>query len=385
MATLRRCLFWLHLAAGCVAGIVVLIMSVTGVLLAYQRQILALIEHRTIDHSAQPVSMEVLLTNVRSTQNGAMPSTETIHADPTMPVEFAFGRERTVFVNPYDGKILGEGSKAARTFFNNMNTWHRWLGAQGKSVAKGRAVTGACNFAFLFLVVSGSYLWLPRKWSLQNIKSIFLFRRGLTGRARYWNWHNVIGIWSVLPLFIIVLSGLIMSYQWANNLLYQLTGTQPPAQREGPPRGRSAHAGSHEEWQTLDVLWDRGKQESPGWQNMTLRLPTQDEQAATFSFDQGEPGRPDQRSQLTLNRKTGAVARRESFSTYNLGRKLRAWARFLHTGEAGGVAGETIAALASAGGAALVLTGLTLSFKRFRSWRTRTRSKEAAPAISQLG
>ena len=40
MMTPRRVLFWIHLAAGSVAGIVILIMSVTGILLAYERQIM---------------------------------------------------------------------------------------------------------------------------------------------------------------------------------------------------------------------------------------------------------------------------------------------------------------------------------------------------------
>ena len=37
----RTILFWLHLACGVLAGAVILIMSVTGVLLTYQRQITA--------------------------------------------------------------------------------------------------------------------------------------------------------------------------------------------------------------------------------------------------------------------------------------------------------------------------------------------------------
>ena len=37
----RKILFWTHLIAGCIAGAVVLTMSVTGVLLTYERQILA--------------------------------------------------------------------------------------------------------------------------------------------------------------------------------------------------------------------------------------------------------------------------------------------------------------------------------------------------------
>lgn len=37
--TLRRALFWIHLTAECVAGRVILVMSATGVLLAYRRQV----------------------------------------------------------------------------------------------------------------------------------------------------------------------------------------------------------------------------------------------------------------------------------------------------------------------------------------------------------
>ncbi len=38
---LRSVLFWLHLACGVVAGVVIFIMSVTGALLTYQRQMTA--------------------------------------------------------------------------------------------------------------------------------------------------------------------------------------------------------------------------------------------------------------------------------------------------------------------------------------------------------
>ena len=39
--TLRKVLFWCHFTAGVCAGLVILLMSFTGVLLTYERQILA--------------------------------------------------------------------------------------------------------------------------------------------------------------------------------------------------------------------------------------------------------------------------------------------------------------------------------------------------------
>ena len=40
MALFRTLLFWLHLTAGVLAGAIVLIMSITGVALTYEKQVL---------------------------------------------------------------------------------------------------------------------------------------------------------------------------------------------------------------------------------------------------------------------------------------------------------------------------------------------------------
>ena len=84
-------------------------------------------------------------------------------------------------------------------------------------------------------------------------------------------------------------------------------------------------------------------------------------------------GRPDLRSQLTLNPATGDIIKWERFSGYNLGRRLRSWARFTHTGEAGGLIGEFVAAVAATGASMLVVSGLSLALRRLYLWRQRRR------------
>jgi len=86
------------------------------------------------------------------------------------------------------------------------------------------------------------------------------------------------------------------------------------------------------------------------------------------------------RSQLVLDAVTADVVKWEPFAGQNMGRRLRAWMRPLHTGEAGGLTGQTIAFLASAGGTVLVWTGVSLAWRRLRGWRRRTGSAEAIPA-----
>ncbi len=394
MKLFREIIFWLHLCSGVVAGIVVFIMSITGVALTYEKQMLEwadLREYRSAPPSAgaAPLPLDVLLEGVRA-ERGATPSAIVLRLDPADPVAFSFGREATVYVNPYSGAVLGEGGGDLREFFQVMVGWHRWLGREGEGRTVGRAVTGACNLAFLVLVVSGFYLWWPRKWRWSNVKNIVLFRGGLGGKARDFNWHNVIGFWSAIPLFVVVASATVISYPWASNLVYRTVGEEPPARRGPGGPGRAAPGGTQEDepepvhLDGVEALVARAAATAPGWKRITLNLPPTGDEPLRFSIDQGSGGQPQLRSTLTLDRATGETVEHETFADGSLGRRMRSWLRFLHTGEAAGLAGQTIAGVVSAGAAVLVYTGLALSWRRFLAWirRRRVRDGEGAQATA---
>ncbi|HEV2862401.1 MAG TPA: PepSY-associated TM helix domain-containing protein, partial [Pyrinomonadaceae bacterium] len=231
MILLRKVIFWCHLVTGVVAGLIILLMSVTGVLLAYQRQIQYWADTRGYEVSAPApgatrLPPEALLAKLREVEKAA-PSSVAFRSDPSAPAAFNFSGGRTLFVNPYTGEALGPGAQGVRSFFRVMTDWHRWLGAQGENRAAARAITGACNLGFLFLVASGFYLWFPRNWTRKAVRAVAWFRRGQSTKARHFNWHNVIGFWSAAPLFVVVLSGVVISYTWASNLVYRAAGEEP--------------------------------------------------------------------------------------------------------------------------------------------------------------
>jgi uncharacterized iron-regulated membrane protein len=378
--TPRRILFWIHLTAGCVGGLVILVMSVTGILLAYKRQIMHhadRVSQWQPGPGAQRLPVEQLLAAIQKDQ-GQMPTGITLRADSNDPVSFDFGRERTVLMNPYTGQVLGEKSPRLRAFFSSVEGWHRWLAMGGEKRPWGRAVTGACNLSFLILAMTGPFLWWPKEWAWNNLKKITLFRGGAWGRARDWNWHNVLGFWCVVPLLLIVATGVVMSYPWANNLLYRATGNAPPPPQPGSqglaernPSAASQRKSEPPHIEELDKLFARASLQVPGWTTINLRLPNNVAGPLTFSIDRGNGGRPDLRSQLTLDPVSGEIVRWEPFSSYNSGRQLRAWIRFTHTGEAGGWLGETLAVVASAGASLLVFTGLSLGVRRLIAWQGR--------------
>ena len=390
MKRLRKMIFWCHLPVGVIAGIVILIMCVTGVLLAYEKQITLWADTSSYKTAAptadaRRLPIETLIDNARN-HRGTAPASLTLRSDPSQPAEIGFGRETLpLFLNPYSGQVLGEGSQRVRTFFRTVTDWHRWLGAKGENRNVARAITGACNLGFLFLVMSGFYLWWPRNWNLKSLRSSMWFRRGLPARARDFNWHNVIGFWSAAPLFIVVLSAVVISYTWAGNLVYRIAGETPPAPRANQPANQpGANAGANKEPVTLDNLnshWLRAEQQVSDWQSISLQLPASNAAPLTFNIDRGNGGQPQKRAQLVLDRNSGEIVKWEPFSSYTRGRQLRSILRFAHTGEVLGVAGQTIAGMVSTGGAVLVITGLALAFRRTYSWLTR-RAKSRAVAAS---
>ncbi|HEY1895101.1 MAG TPA: PepSY-associated TM helix domain-containing protein [Terracidiphilus sp.] len=394
MKAVRAIIFWLHLATGCVAGLVILAMSITGVLLAFERQINGWADAPAVleghADTAPQAPLDSLLADLKSNGRG-IPSELVLHNSANYPVEVRFGRERTLYLNPWTGEMIGQPSEATRAFFGTVERVHRSLGL-GMQSAFGRGITGAANLAFLFMLLSGIYLWIPKVLNLTSLTRRLLFRRGLEGRAREWNWHNVIGIWTVIPLFFIVLTGVIMSYPWASNLLYRVTGTQPPANGWRGERGAHANGPSHApsdpekpaaalNYRTLDDLAQIAKQQVPAWKTITIAVPAVQDRTLDVSIDKSIGGQPEQASQLVINRQSGHVEAIKRFSDNNAGRKLRAWARFLHTGEEFGVAGELIAAIACIGAVMLVWTGLSMALRRLLAAQKSQRAPADLPVI----
>ncbi|MCC7044178.1 MAG: PepSY domain-containing protein [Acidobacteria bacterium] len=377
MKTFRTILFWIHLSAGLVAGIVILIMSVTGVALTYQRQMQWWADTRHYEfappNGADRRPATELVEAVRTWDPSGTPTAVTLRASPEAPAAVALGN-RTIYVNPYTAQVYGEGTGSTlRAFFTQMVVWHRYLAMSGESRPTGRAMTGAANLLFLFLVLSGVYLWWPKALSRAQLRNILWFRGGLRPKARDFNWHNVLGFWSAIPLALVVYSGVVISYPWAGNMVYQAFGETPPAGRGAASAGIAEAREDGAAVVDVDTLLRRAMSQEPEWTILTARIPTADASTTTVTVDRGDGGQPQLRATLTLDSATGDVRGWEPFSTQTPGRRARSFLRFAHTGEYFGLTGQTIAGLVSAAAVVLVYTGVALSIRRLREWQGRRR------------
>ncbi|QHN02572.1 PepSY domain-containing protein [Granulicella sp. WH15] len=381
--TLRRVLFWLHLATGVTVGLVVAFLAVTGSIMTFQQQMIAWAERdaRIVTPSAPSqqgcVAPSVLLQNAAAFQQDA-PTGLTLYADPHVPAEVTFGQSAVVLARGCDGKVIGPGANRLRKFFQGTRDLHRWIALNGVRHETLRAIKNAAVLAFLFLILSGLVLWFPRKITWKHLRPVVVLRGNLQGRAREWNWHNVFGFWMSVPLLVIVISGVIMAYPWANALLYRAAGDALPVERAQlePRRPKPL---SVDKFPVLDLAVQKAVSQDSKWQSLSMRLPSAKDPNVMFTLDEGDGGRPQQRAQLVIARKDGQVVRWEPFSANPRGRRWRLYARFLHTGEIFGVAGRFVALMAMVSALMLVWTGFALSLRRFASWRKRRNTHATAP------
>ena len=388
----RRILFWTHLASGVLAGLLILLMSVTGVLLTYEHQMVASAERRNHAQATpgmQRLPLDDLAEVARPVIAGNSRATLIVNAEPGAPLTVTAGRETVALINPFTGSIISDAAEGMKGFLGTMESWHRWMGGDPRSTRAN--LLDYANLLFLFITVSGLYLWLPAVWRWRTVRGVLLFqRRYINAKVRDFNWHHVFGAWMLVPLFVIALSGVVMSFPWANNAVFAAFGEAPP-QRGGPPGGAggpgaggpgaggpaaaargpgggegSPSTAADQPRASLQQLLDAAVAQVPDWQRATMPMVVGGPRVEVAVELRSEERRAPRRT-VVLDATSGGVIEVQGASApppSTPGQNARTWFRFAHTGEQYGVIGQTIAGLAPLAACFLVYTGLALAWRR---------------------
>ena len=379
----RKIVFWIHLPVGVTAGLVILMMSVTGVLLTYQKQMTEWADRQYWVPPAvegQRALPSDIVARAKTYDPEARVARIIAYSGPEAPVAADLGGGRILYMDPSTAEIRGEGAPGMRAFFSGVVRWHRWFNFTGEGRAKARAVTGWSNVAFLFLVLSGLYLWFPRRFRWQHIKPTLLLNLKAKRKARDFNWHNVFGFWMSIPLAIVVASATVISFPWASDLAYRVTGEAPPPRRTASVVSPMISSVALEmtppllEATMLNAPFQAALTRVEDWRTITLPVPDDAQTPIQIRVDRGWGGEPQKRHTLIFDAATGGETSYATFQDQTPGRRLRTTLRFAHTGEYFGRWGQTLAGLASLAGMLLVWSGLALAWRRV-----------ARPLLQQMG
>ena len=370
---IRTIVFWLHLTVAAAAGLVILMLAATGAVLSLEETVTGLAEQRYF--VAAPEGAQRLPPEEIAAAVGFTATFLTYRSNPRAAVRVYERQDRYARVNPYTGQVLATGPGGLERFFESAHNWHRWFNVPGGSVRRARAVTGAFNLAFLFLLVTGPILWIPRPVTLRSLANVILLRPRARGARRDLNWHQVVGIWSVLPLAVIAATGVTTSYPAVGDRVFPMVGNAVSA---GAWAAASASGGAGlEEAATpedsaratdrdLRAVLATAEAWAPGWRTLILNLPRPADSEVRVEVRGGRAGQPHRTGFLTLDAASGAAHAWETFADHTPARRAQQFLRYAHTGEYWGLGGQLLAGLFSLAATLLVWTGLSLAVRRLR-------------------
>jgi sulfite reductase (NADPH) flavoprotein alpha-component len=249
--SLRAVIFRLHWLLGISLGLVLALMGITGAMMGFEDEIMEALSpqaHVTVSGEA-PLSADALMAIIRQRLPDDRVTALQVESDPARAYTITVlrrpadgGRNPRIYVNPYDGALLGEATGA--DFFGRVRSLHRYLTVFGGSNDVGRHITGAAAFAVVFFAISGLYLRWPRRpldW-----RSWFRLDFSLRGRALLRSLHSIIGSWLAIFYVISALSGLWWSYDWYRGAVTWLLSAQTEAMKPRKATSTSAGVGDAE-------------------------------------------------------------------------------------------------------------------------------------------
>ncbi|WP_077339006.1 PepSY-associated TM helix domain-containing protein [Pseudocolwellia agarivorans] len=366
---IRKFFFWFHLIIGCSAAIFIFLMSITGVGLTYERQMIQSAQVADFpvapSENATRLSLDNVIAIAKTYDTEKEPSISFSNEN-NAPFIVKEGRKTLAYLNPFTGKEMLEPGQQTKVFFGKLRAFHRWLTLDGKFSETGRWVNGISNVIFCLLALTGLYLWLPAKFKKRAFKQkLIITKNHKNGQARDYQWHNTFGFYMAPLLIVITFTAFFFSFKWPGNTLK----TYVSSHEEALPKAQPLKQESLAQQLSMQTLWLQVNKDNPDWQTVSLSLSAVPQSIQTFQVDMGNGGEPQKRKSVLVNTLNGDFIAEQNFEDYSTYRKARSYIRFLHTGEIYGLVGQTLAGLASLLACLLVYTGIAMSLRRWQRSR----------------
>jgi uncharacterized iron-regulated membrane protein len=432
-----RTLWRWHFYAGLFVMPFLVVLAVTGTLYCFQPQIEPLLyPHRLVVEprdAARPGADALLAAARRALPAGAVATTVRISSRADRSAEFIFrlpdGDRQSVYVNPYDGTVLGTLSVEQR-FMQVDRMIHRklLLGKPGELLME----LVACWT--LVMIGTGVALGWPRAGTA--LRAALLPRFSLRGRPLWKSLHAALGIWLAVGALAFVVTGLPWTGSWGKQFKALATtaglGSPPgawggasfrsrvPGEAAGQVAGQDAarasdaahpshsHAMDDMPGMTMDDLplpqvpWAVGAVPVPPSRDAdhaALSLGALVAQMRKLGLDDGYdialpasasgvytvsyfPADPKLERTIYVDQYSGAILKDIRYGDYGAVAKAVSYGTALHMGRYFGLANQLVCTVLSLGLATLAVTGCVMWWKRRPSGALGAPARErAAPPM----
>ena len=390
----------IHLWLSIPFGILITLICFSGAALVFEKEVMELC-HRDLYFvkkvEAAPLPMEQLMAKVAATLPDSVSVTGVnVSSDPERAYQVTLSKPRraSMYVDQYTGEVTGKYERAP--FFNFMFRMHRWLldsMKQDGGIFWGKMIVGTSTLMFVFVLISGVFVWWPRtRKALKNSLKIVTNK----GWRRFWyNLHVAGGMYTLVFLLAMALTGLTWSFQWYRTGFYKTFGVevQPsmghgnaaanatakggkpngkpegkeghgersgnrgerPAGEGGRPEGRGAHRRSpYAHW---EQVYKQLAQANSGYKQISVS-----DGSASVAFNRFGNQRATDR--YKFNPRNGEITETTLYKDLEDSGKIRGWIYSVHVGSWGGMLTRILTFIAALIGASLPLTGYYLWIRK---------------------
>lgn len=276
------------------------------------------------------------------------------------PLEKAKGEERgkQVFVNPYTGTVQSDTETGSGKFFLTMMKLHRWLLMDMKT---GRIIVGIATLIFVFLLLSGIILWLPKRFRYWKQCFTIMFS-GKWKRLNH-DLHNVLGFYSFLFLLIMSLTGLCWSFDWYKMGASKLLKAPVLQRGGGKPVMSSTSSG---QTVAFSSVIEAANNELPKRGNIRVSAPEDSLGVFTVTKNNEAAFNVTATNKVSIDQYSGNVLKTEKFADKAFGAKIAASIKPLHTGEIFGLFSKILYFIFCLIGTCLPITGTFIWINKLR-------------------
>ncbi len=247
----------IHLWISVPFGLVISILCLTGAALIFESELLELFQpsrYKASMATESPLPVEQLIPLVKQQLPDSVSiSSVQFPADATTNYRMGLtGQGRTsLLVDPYTGEVKGKVVPYQKgTFFSFVRRLHRWFLFEfkrgGEGINWGKMITGTSTLVFVFVLLSGLVIWVPN--TIKSLKRKLSIQTG-KGRFRFWyDTHLAGGIYALVFLLAMSLTGLTWSFDWYRTGFYKVFGVETNQNAgHGQPQAQSAPAQPQQE------------------------------------------------------------------------------------------------------------------------------------------
>lgn len=367
---MKKLWFQLHWFVGITAGTVLMVIGLTGAVLAFREQILDALNPgvRTVAVQDAPVlAPQQFAQAARLARPHERVTSIILYDTPGASARIGLApapgerRGETIYLNPYTAALLPE--LRYEGFFEWNERLHRFLLMERDT---GKMFSGTLAFMLLGLTLTGLYLRWPRR--LWDWRTWLTFDTRMKGRSFLWGLHSVAGTWVLVVFVMFTLSGVYWAFDPIRNMADGWMGTlRPPREAAAPkPKGARPPASAAPD---LGASWATFQQHAPDWQMAFLRLPERASAPLQILWVAKDAPHVRARSSMSINQQTGALVKNELYADKPLGARIQSTIYPLHIGTYFGVTGQIIVFIAALALPGFGITGWMLYLDRRKQKR----------------